>query len=79
MVDFREYNREQLLDWLAANVGGGLMREDMGIRRIDKRDKPHTRVTLTGEMLHALDDPDAQLTDKVMQLVIDDLEREYPP
>lgn len=55
------------------------MREDIGIRRIDKRDKPHTRVPLTGEMLHALDDPDAQLTDKVMQLVIDDLEREYPP
>lgn len=78
MVDFREYNREQLLDWLAANVGGGLMHEDIGILRIDKRDKPHTRVPLTGEMLHALDNPDAQLTDKIMQLVIDDLEREYP-
>ncbi len=78
LVDFREYNREQLLDWLAANVGGGFMREGMGVRRIDKRQKPGSDAPLTGEMLHALDDPDVQLTDKIMQRVIDDLERECP-
>ncbi len=66
------------MDWLAANVGGGLLREGAGIRLIEKRDKPGARVPLTGEMLHALDDPDARLTDKIMQRVIDDLEREYP-
>lgn len=76
--DFREYNREQLLDWLAANVGGGLMREGMGVRRIDKRHKPGAGIPLNGEMLHALDNPDVQLTDKIMQQVIDDLEREHP-
>lgn len=78
MVDFRDYNREQLLDWLAANAGGGLMREGMGIRRIDERHKPRSGVPLTGEMLDAIDDPDVQLTDKIMQRVIDELEREYP-
>lgn len=77
-MDFREYNREQLLDWLAAHVDGGLMREGMGIRRIDKRHKPGAGIPLTGEMLHALEDSDAQLTDKIMQRVIEDLEREYP-
>ena len=54
------------------------MLEGMGIRRIDKRHKPGAGVPLTGEMLHALDDADAQLTDKIMCRVIDDLEREYP-
>ena len=77
-MDFREYNREQLLDWLAAHIGGGLMREGMGIRRIDKRYKLGAGVPLTGEMLDALDDPDTQLTDKIMCRVIDDLEREHP-
>ena len=66
LVDFRDYNREQLLGWLAANVGGGLMREGTGIRRIDKRDKPGARVPLTEEMLDALEDPDVQLTDKII-------------
>ena len=78
MVDFREYNREQLIDWLAANVGGGLMREGMGVRRLDRQHKPGAGVPLTREMLHVLDDPDAQLTDKIMRRVIDDLEKERP-
>ncbi len=78
MADFREYNREQLLDWLAANVGGGLMREGTGVRRIDKRRKPGAGVPLTGEMFGALHDPDVQLTDKIMQRVLDALEREQP-
>jgi hypothetical protein len=50
-VDFRDYNREQLLGWLAANFGVGLMREGTGIRRIDKRVKPGAKVPLTEEML----------------------------
>ncbi|MDP9478070.1 MAG: hypothetical protein M3R38_20710 [Actinomycetota bacterium] len=51
LADFREYNREQLLDWLAANAGGGLMPEGMGVRRIDKRHKPGAGFPLGGEML----------------------------
>lgn len=78
LADFREYNHEQLLDWLAAHVGGGLMREGMGVRRIDKRHKPDAGIPLNGEMLYALDDPDAQLTDKIMRKAIDDFEREHP-
>ncbi len=78
LPDFREYNREQLLDWLAANVGGGLMREGMGVRRIDKRHKPGAGIPLNGEMLRALEDPDAQLTDEIMRRVVEDLEKERP-
>ena len=78
LADFREYNREQLLDWLAANVGGGLMREGAGVRRIDKRHKPGSGAPLSGGMFRALHDPDVQLTDKIMQRVVDDLEREQP-
>ncbi len=76
--DFREYNREQLLDWLAANVGGGIMREGTGVRRIDKRRKPGPGAPLSGGMFHALHDPDVQLTDKIMRQVLDALERERP-
>ncbi|MDP9437789.1 MAG: hypothetical protein M3P49_03445 [Actinomycetota bacterium] len=78
LADFREYNREQLVDWLAANVGGGLMHEGMGVRRIDKRHKPGAGIPLTGEMLRALEDPDAQLTDEIMRRVVEDLEKERP-
>jgi hypothetical protein len=74
LVDFRDYNREQLLGWLAANVGGALMRKGTGIRRIDKRVKPGAKVPLTEEMLGALNDPDAQLTNKLMRQVIDDFD-----
>ncbi|PLS87239.1 MAG: hypothetical protein CYG60_03000, partial [Actinobacteria bacterium] len=78
LADFREYNREQLVDWLAANIGGGLMREGMGVRRIDKRHKPGAGIPLNGEMLRALEDPDAQLTDEIMRRVVEDLKKERP-
>ena len=50
------------------------MREGTRIRRIDKRVKPGAKVLLTEEMLGALNDPDAQLTNKLMRQVIDDFD-----
>ena len=78
LADFREYNREQLIDWLAAYAYGSSSRDGAGIRRIDKRQKPGPRVPLSGGMFRTLDDLDTQITDKTMQRVIKDLEREHP-
>ena len=80
LADFRQYNREQLLDWLAAHAGGWgtLGRGGQGIRRIEKRRKPGPGVPLSGEMLDGLDDPDIRATDEIMRRVVSGLDSEQP-
>lgn len=78
LVDFREYNRGELIDWMAAHAYGDSARDGAGIRRIDKRQKPGPGAPLSGGMFRALDDLDIQFTDKTMRRVLNNLERECP-